>query len=392
MSKWSTSILVTYCLAGSISYAQEYVTPLLSADWAYDQGPSYCQIQQYIPRYGIAEFVHQSGDLLRFSIKESRYKAEIVKASLVIDSAPWIHQAIPNKDHLVYLDLNIDIQNYPRLSVYGESAEIMLDALSEGMYPTFSYVRASVNGLLSETRVAVSSVNFLSKFERFGDCRKKFLPFGLKTVLEQSIYFKQGKKTLVRGFDQQLNDVARYIKDVQDSRIIISSDTAIAGKKDKKWFLARAAVVEEKLAQLGVKKDKVTISNNAAGSASTNTKLIHLSLFGPDSLNTIYYRKGNTKLTPLEKERLELLVRYSKEFVPDSQLLIKSYTDSKGKRATNLKVSQQRGDVIKRYLESKGMDKDKVVVKAYGESRPVKSNRFPNGRAQNRRVIMSFSS
>jgi len=41
-------------------------------------------------------------------------------------------------------------------------------------------------------------------------------------------------------------------------------------------------------------------------------------------------------------------------------------------------------------LVSQGLDEKNVQVKAYGETRPVKSNRFPKGRAQNRRVTIGF--
>jgi outer membrane protein OmpA-like peptidoglycan-associated protein len=37
------------------------------------------------------------------------------------------------------------------------------------------------------------------------------------------------------------------------------------------------------------------------------------------------------------------------------------------------------------------MDENRVKVKAYGESKPIKSNRFPKGRSQNRRAIIDFT-
>jgi outer membrane protein OmpA-like peptidoglycan-associated protein len=334
--------------------------------------------------------MHQSGRLLRFSIRENRFKPEIVKASLSVDASPWIHGSFRDIDHLVYLDQSVDIQNYPRLSVYGNTAEIMLDALSQGMFPTFTYVRADVGGFLPETSVAVSSVNFSKIYDQFVECRKDHLPSGLKTVLEKSLFFKSGSKQLSPRVLSQLKDSAKYLKEVQDSRIIIVSDTAIAGSRDKRWFLKRANIISETLNKLGVEKDSITI-RSGIHAAATGAKTIQLSVFGPDALKAIYYRKGNTRLTQNEKQRLELLVHYADAFLPTSKLIIKSHTDSKGSRANNLKISQKRGDEIKRYLVSKGMDENKVQVKAYGESKPVKSNRFPTGRSQNRRAIIDFS-
>ena len=382
-------LLLVFFLAGSFCHADYYSTPFLKAEWKLNKGSSYCQIKQDIPLYGVADFTHQSGELLRFSIRETRFKPEIVKASLSVDASPWIHDTMRGNDYLVYLDQGVDIQNYSRLSVYGNTAEIMLDALYKGMYPTFTYVRADIGGLLPETSVAVSSINFLKTYDQFVECRKGFLPSGLKIVLEKSLFFKPGSTMLSARVFNQLKDSARYLADVNNTRIVIVSDTAIAGSRDKRWFLKRATTISEKLNKLGVAKNKIAIKSGQH-SAATDAKTIQLSVFGPDALKSIYYRKGNTRLTPSEKQRLDLLVHYADAFLPTSQLIIKSHTDSKGSRANNLKVSQKRGDVIKRYLVSQGVDGNKIQVKAYGESKPMKSNRFPKGRSQNRRAIIDF--
>ncbi len=387
MANLKTVILILF-LINSECFAEYYSTPLLKTDWKIKKGSSYCQLKQNIPLYGAAEFIHQSGELLRFSISEKRFKPEIVTASLVIDTSPWSHQSQVLNEHLVYLDRNLDIQNHSRLSVYGETAEAMLDALSGGMFPTFIYKRASINGLLPENRVAVSAVNFSKKYNQFVDCRKDFLPSGLKQVLEKSLFFNPASKKLNTLVVNQLIDIARYVKEVKGSQIVIVSNTAIAGKRDKRWFSNRANSIVNKLNGLGVHKSKVSIKNGFY--ASSNNKVIQLSVFGPDALNSIYYRKGNIKLTETEKRRLNLIVRYSQEFLPDRRIVISSHTDSKGSKAKNLRVSQKRGYEIKRYLISKGLDEKKVQVKAYGETRPAKSNRFPKGRSQNRRAIISF--
>ena len=381
--------LLAFFMAGSACYADYYSTPFHKADWELNEGSSYCQLKQDIPLYGRADFMHQSGELLRFSIRENRFKPEIVKASLSVDASPWIHDDIRENDYLVHLELAADRQNYPRISVYGDTAEIMLDALSRGMYPILTYVRQDFSGLLSETSVAVSSINFAKSYNQFVECRKDFFPSWFKAVLEKSLFFRSGSKSLSTRVFNQLQDTARYLKDVKNTRIVIVSDTSVAGSRDKRWFLKRANIIADKLKKLGVAKNKIIIKSGFH-TVSNDVKTIQLSVFGPDALNSIYYRKGNTKLTNNEKQRLELLIKYADAFLPTSQLIIKSHTDSKGSRATNLKVSQKRGDEIKRYLVSKGMDKNKVQVKAYGESKPIKSNRFPKGRAQNRRAIIDF--
>ncbi len=382
-------MLVFVLFFSSFSTADDYAAPLLSADWIVRKGASSCQLLQQIPLYGTAGFTHQSGDLLRLSIREDRFKPEIIKASLSIETPSWLHHSVSVKDHLVFLDDSVDIKNTPRLSVYGDVAEQMLDALSDGLSPTFRYVRASALEQFSQTQVSISAINFAQKYQQFTHCRKDFLPYGLKGVLEKSLFFKPRSQALNIAVLTQLKNIARYIKEVKGTKITIVSDTAMMGARDKKWFSGRAKVIAAKLSSLGVAKSKVSIKSGHY-SASASNKQIRISVFGPDALTTIYYRKGNTKLTKTEKKRLNLIVRYKQEFIPNSTLIIKSYTDSKGKRAKNLAVSQKRGAEVKRYLVSQGLEDKYVKIKAYGESRPVKSNRFPKGRAQNRRVVIGF--
>ncbi len=381
--------LMAVLLSSSVAFADNFAVPLLTAQWKVAKSASSCQLKQSIPLYGTADFTHDTGRLLRFSVREERFKPEIVKATLSIDTPSWVHTSSEAKYYLVYLDKTADIQQIPRLSVYGKTAEEMLDALLNGLSPTFSYIRSSVSGLLPETHVSVSAINFFKSYQQFEECRKNFLPSGIKEILEKSLFFKPRSQMLNTVALTQLKDTAEYVKQVKGARVTIVSDTAISGKQDKKWFSNRAKAIAAKLKSFGVAKSKISIKNGMY-TASDDHKRVLLSIFGPETLTAFYYRKGNIKLTQNEKRRLNLIARYAKEFMSNSRLLIKSHTDSKGKRANNLSISKRRGAEVKRYLIGQGMQEERLTVKAYGESRPAKSNRFPKGRAQNRRVIIDF--
>nr|WP_305907399.1 OmpA family protein [Methylomarinum sp. Ch1-1]MDP4520146.1 OmpA family protein [Methylomarinum sp. Ch1-1] len=188
--------------------------------------------------------------------------------------------------------------------------------------------------------------------------------------------------------DRRLSQVADYLQALKTQRLVIISETAIAGRADHKWFTRRAEQVSERLIKLGLAKSRIRIETGSYHRGNDNELV--LKLFGPDALGLIYYRKGNTALTGKEKQRLRLLARYLQDYYREGRVLISSHTDSKGRRAANLKISEQRGNVVKAYLVDQGIASERLLVKAYGESRPVKSNRFPRGRAQNRRVVISF--
>lgn len=388
MTSFKVALLVLVIFFSGSVNAGYYVAPIYTADWDIKIANSSCQLIHKIPSYGIADFSHYSGDQLRFSIRKKNLKIEATKASLTIKVPPWKHQSIPLIDYIVNLDHDENNLNQPRLSVFGETAENMLGALSQGLSPTFIYTGSDYS---LETRVAVSSVNFAKKYRQFADCRKNFFPFGFKTLLEKNIFFKTGSKVLTPNVSKQLENTAKYIKEIAGTQVVIMSKTEIAGRADKLWFTKRANMLVSKLKKMGVTKNKITIKRRSDALVTSN-KVVQLKIFGPDALKTIHYRKGNTRLTWTEKKRLEVLIQYAKEFLPDSKLIIRSHTDSKGSRASNFKISRRRGNVVKDYLVSKGMEKSKVLVKAYGESKPVRINRFETGRSANRRVNMNFTS
>ncbi len=81
----------------------------------------------------------------------------------------------------------------------------------------------------------------------------------------------------------------------------------------------------------------------------------------------------------------ELLVR--KE---NWKIMISGHTDAVGSESANLKLSEKRSKSVSNYLESKGVPRERLIVKWYGESKPIATNDTPEGRQRNRRVEMEI--
>ncbi|HEY4339109.1 MAG TPA: OmpA family protein [Steroidobacteraceae bacterium] len=73
---------------------------------------------------------------------------------------------------------------------------------------------------------------------------------------------------------------------------------------------------------------------------------------------------------------------------PRVKVEIQGHTDSVGKPAYNLKLSQRRAESVRSYLIMDGVPEDQLMAKGYGETQPVASNKDAEGRAKNRRVVM----
>jgi outer membrane protein OmpA-like peptidoglycan-associated protein len=71
---------------------------------------------------------------------------------------------------------------------------------------------------------------------------------------------------------------------------------------------------------------------------------------------------------------------------PNFKLLIDGHTDNVGKAAFNMKLSKSRAESVKTYLVNKGIDASRITSKGYGLTKPIASNKTPEGRQKNRRV------
>lgn len=70
---------------------------------------------------------------------------------------------------------------------------------------------------------------------------------------------------------------------------------------------------------------------------------------------------------------------------------VSGHTDSVGTDNYNAKLGQRRACAIKNYLVSLGVPAEQIMAISFGEKRPVATNKTAEGRAQNRRVEIEFT-
>jgi outer membrane protein OmpA-like peptidoglycan-associated protein len=71
---------------------------------------------------------------------------------------------------------------------------------------------------------------------------------------------------------------------------------------------------------------------------------------------------------------------------PEIRIEIAGYTDSTGRKLTNLRLSMARAAVVRAYLARKGVSPMRMRARGFGASGYIAPNATPDGRAQNRRV------
>lgn len=109
----------------------------------------------------------------------------------------------------------------------------------------------------------------------------------------------------------------------------------------------------------------------------------------PIILENIFFESGSSEL--IEKSLFEIakVAAFMKE---QSQLKAKiiGHTDNVGTPDSNLKLSSDRADSVKRALEKNGISSQRLLTEGKGEESPIADNSTPEGRSKNRRTEIIF--
>jgi outer membrane protein len=106
-------------------------------------------------------------------------------------------------------------------------------------------------------------------------------------------------------------------------------------------------------------------------------------------LKDVTFATGSAKLLPGSEATLSGVAKTIQQ-CGCKKVDIRGYTDSVGKPASNQKLSENRAQAVKAYLEAHGVAAGVLTAQGFGEENPVASNKTADGRAKNRRVTVQF--
>lgn len=112
------------------------------------------------------------------------------------------------------------------------------------------------------------------------------------------------------------------------------------------------------------------------------------------TLKNIYFNYEAFELSDSSEIELNKLVVYLNG--NEKSIEIGAHTDSKGDDLYNKSLSEKRAESVMNFLIKKGIHKNRLKSKGYGESMPIAPNQYPNGddnplgRAKNRRVTIKI--
>lgn len=103
-------------------------------------------------------------------------------------------------------------------------------------------------------------------------------------------------------------------------------------------------------------------------------------------IDKVHFETSKATIRPDSFDILNEVVEVLEDHPHIEALRIEGHTDSRGRKAFNDKLSQQRADSVRKYLIDKGIAPSRLTAKGYGPSTPIDTNDTAEGRANNRRV------
>jgi outer membrane protein OmpA-like peptidoglycan-associated protein len=107
---------------------------------------------------------------------------------------------------------------------------------------------------------------------------------------------------------------------------------------------------------------------------------------------TVYFDTNAESLNLNAAQRQDIAdITYYLDNVDDGKIEISGHTDNVGNRAYNVNLSQERAEFVKNYFNNRaGLSLAKMDAAGYGPDKPKATNSTAEGKAQNRRVEVTF--
>lgn len=201
-------------------------------------------------------------------------------------------------------------------------------------------------------------------------------------------------KTFVRNNVKGVNDKVDTLgKSVEETQERTRTNEGVIGDVDRK---AQGAQASADLARQAA-GDADAEAKAARGRASeVGTKVDEFDKASKRLVYTVVlsedegqFKSGKAALPEDAKAKLDELVTKLKADPHGAYFEIEGHTDAVGSKVMNEKVGLDRAEAVKRYLfEQHQIPLHRMSVISYGMERPVASNKTPEGRAQNRRVVV----
>jgi len=100
----------------------------------------------------------------------------------------------------------------------------------------------------------------------------------------------------------------------------------------------------------------------------------------------VFFEASQARIQSRSFMLLDRVAQVLREHPEIPRVVVGAHTDDRGFAEENRRLSQQRAEMVKRYLIDKGVSAERLEARGYGQERPLESNATSIGRENNRRV------
>ena len=104
--------------------------------------------------------------------------------------------------------------------------------------------------------------------------------------------------------------------------------------------------------------------------------------------DSVKFPVNGSDLSPEAQTRLTDFSTKLKGDNKNVYLEIQGHTDSTGSKSLNMRLGEDRANAVRLFMNQQGVALNRMSTISYGDSAPVAPNTTPDGRAQNRRVVV----
>jgi len=130
---------------------------------------------------------------------------------------------------------------------------------------------------------------------------------------------------------------------------------------------------------------KINLTKEKLREFEINIKLRPIAIGMTVNLPSVLFKQSTFELLPESYDELDMVIGFLK-YNPTVEIELEGHTDNVGGEEASLKLSQERVDVVKKYITASGISGKRVSGIGYGGTRPIATNINEPGRRQNRRV------
>ena len=169
---------------------------------------------------------------------------------------------------------------------------------------------------------------------------------------------------------------------------LLIGGTAVSGCATRGFVREKIAVSDQKN---GVRMDQMDQNTKDALQRAEDAhklaegKFLYEMVLSDDSVK---FPTNGSDLSEEAKTRISDFVTKLKTDNKNVYVEIQGHTDTVGSPAYNMKLGEQRADAVRLFMNQQGVPLNRMSTISYGQTAPVASNDTPEGRSQNRRVVV----